>query len=156
MAGTNWWHTYRGCCGHCTIVHAFINTPVEWGSPWSDLKVSIRAGHILSPSFLPSAGLQKYALLFRRLFGHSKETYTVNYSRVRNKHTPTLINFLTFFQGLRPLFRIWTYMTFYFFDNSMKPMCIGELFVMSSSSSVCSFTWWELSTVGAFSSSNNN
>ena len=24
-----------------------------------------------------------------------------NYSRVRNKHTPTLINFLTFFQGLR-------------------------------------------------------
>ena len=24
------------------------------------------------------------------------------YSRVRNKHTPTLINFLTFFQGLRP------------------------------------------------------
>ena len=23
------------------------------------------------------------------------------YSRVRNKHTPTLINFLTFFQGLR-------------------------------------------------------
>ena len=29
--------------------------------------------------------------------------YTHNtYSRVRNKHTPTLINFLTFFQGLRP------------------------------------------------------
>ena len=24
------------------------------------------------------------------------------YSRVRNKHSPTLINFLTFFQGLRP------------------------------------------------------
>ena len=24
------------------------------------------------------------------------------YSRVRNKHTPMLINFLTFFQGLRP------------------------------------------------------
>ena len=25
-----------------------------------------------------------------------------HYSRVRNKHTPTLINFLTFLQGLRP------------------------------------------------------
>ena len=25
-----------------------------------------------------------------------------SYSRVRNKHSPTLINFLTFFQGLRP------------------------------------------------------
>ena len=27
---------------------------------------------------------------------------TAEYSRVRNKHSPTLINFLTFFQGLRP------------------------------------------------------
>ena len=26
----------------------------------------------------------------------------MEYSRVRNKHSPTLINFLTFFQGLRP------------------------------------------------------
>ena len=32
---------------------------------------------------------------------HEWSWYT-KYSRVRNKHSPTLINFLTFFQGLRP------------------------------------------------------
>ena len=30
----------------------------------------------------------------------AKKKYS--YSRVRNKHSPTLIDFLTFFQGLRP------------------------------------------------------
>jgi hypothetical protein len=32
----------------------------------------------------------------------SKRIHMSVYSRVRNKHTPTLINFLTFFQGLWP------------------------------------------------------
>ena len=62
-----------------------INTPVEWRSPWNNLKVSIRAGHILGiPIFChppfglwQSAGGQNYALPFRRLFDHSKETYAV-------------------------------------------------------------------------------
>ena len=31
-----------------------------------------------------------------------EDTSLAPYSRVRNKHSPMLINFLTFFQGLRP------------------------------------------------------
>ena len=40
----------------------------EWRSPWSDLKVSVRAGHILSPSLRPSAHCDmKYLLEMKYL-----------------------------------------------------------------------------------------
>ena len=41
------------------------------------------------------------AIIFNKGF-----TVQYQYSRVRNKHSPTIINFLTFFQGLRPYSRL--------------------------------------------------
>ena len=40
--------------------------------------------------------------IFKKWAGNNLSCQSIRYSRVRNKHSPTLINFLTFFQGLRP------------------------------------------------------
>ena len=41
-------------------------------------------------------------IVLKLFLNESQGTSKTVYSRVRNKHSPTLINFLTFFQGLRP------------------------------------------------------
>ena len=54
---------------------------------------------------IPIWGQILYQIALKYVSIHSiKSTYleSITYSRVRNKHSPTLINFLTFFQGLRP------------------------------------------------------
>ena len=61
-------------------------TAVECRSPWSDMKVSVRAGHILSPSLRPAAvgRATEMPCPFRRLSCHSKETFSDTFWPAQN------------------------------------------------------------------------
>ena len=88
----------RGCAG-CAMAHPDFGRSAN--------PISTRADGLCQPNcywhtliFRPSDGpamvRQARQLLYRN--------FQINepYSRVQNKHSPTLISFLTFFQGLRP------------------------------------------------------
>ena len=81
-----------------------------------------RCGHVWKSLKLYYEGLSKFGKFYRMSLGTGKSLsealilassnpqydkrlcidLPVKYSRVRNKRSPTIINFLTFFQGLRP------------------------------------------------------
>ena len=66
------------------------------------------------------------------------------YSRVRNKHSPTLINFLTFFQGLRPYSRLHrAYLNVFLWWNRYFGFFKNNLIKIIS----FSFQWFSLSTI---------